>query len=126
LSEAQFACNLDDLPPSEPTVVAVKGREYVLTRVGAEVYALRNICPHQSVSFLNGRVRPRLRCANPESEVEIDNSEPLLLCPWHSWAFSLRDGTCPTDPSMRVASYTVTIEDGRILIGDKLSSAVAA
>jgi nitrite reductase (NADH) small subunit len=105
--------------------VTVKSREYVLTRFGGEVFALRNICPHQSVSFLNGRVRPRLRCANPESGVELDDSQPLLLCPWHSWAFSLRDGTCPTDPSMRVASYEVTIDNGRVLIGDKLRSAVA-
>jgi len=125
LPEPQVACHLEELLPNEPTIITLKGREYVLARVGDEVFALRNLCPHQSVSFSAGRVRPRLSCAGPESAVEVDDSEPLLLCPWHSWAFSLRDGSCPTDPSMRVARYAVTVEDGQVLIGDKLRSTVA-
>ena len=116
MAELQLACSLDELVPNQPLVVKVAGREVAVVRVGQDVFALRSICPHQSISFAGAQIRPRLTSSGPNSPIEVDHSDPLLFCPWHSWSFSLRDGRCPTDPGMRVRSYPVTIDEGHVYI----------
>ncbi len=118
----QFACSTSDLRPDEPIVVTVDGREIVLVQTGDEIFALRNICPHQGQSFMSGVVRPQLSCADPDGPVTVDPGNPALLCPWHTWGYSLRDGQCTSDPRFRVASYDVSVEGDRVLVGPRGSS----
>jgi 3-phenylpropionate/trans-cinnamate dioxygenase ferredoxin subunit len=125
LAELHYACFVDELRTNEPIVVGVDGKEVLIVRVDDEIFALRNICPHESASFLNGHVRPRLRSATPGEAIEADASDPLLFCPWHTWSFSLRDGRCPQDPSLRVLSYETVVEDGRVLIRPRRTSEAA-
>lgn len=107
-----------DLVEGTPTVCHVEGRELVLVRWRDEIFALRNICPHQSLPLARGRVHSSLRSASPSGELQADDTEPLLQCPVHAWNYSLRTGRCVVDPRLRVKTYPATVKDGRVFVDD--------
>jgi nitrite reductase/ring-hydroxylating ferredoxin subunit len=85
-------------------------------RIDGEIFALRNICPHENAPLIGGHIRPRLSSRTPDGPIEVDHSEPLLYCPWHTWSFSLRSGRCVSDPSVRVLSYEVQVRGKRVFV----------
>lgn len=105
---------LDELKEGVPSGATVNGRDVVLIRWRGEVFAVRDICPHQSLSLVRGRVHARL--TGKPGAPSVDQQWPVLKCPWHSWEYSLRDGVCVSDPHLRVRSYPVEVRDGRVLI----------
>jgi nitrite reductase/ring-hydroxylating ferredoxin subunit len=96
-----------------PTVVNVYGREVVVIGWKGEFFALRNICPHQSQSFVRGKVCYDL-VGTPNGELAL--SEPVLVCPWHNWPYDLRTGKCTVDPTKRVRTFEVRVDEGRVMI----------
>src|SRR4051794_1796187 len=92
---------LADLPPGVPTVVSVGKREIALVRVDDRVFALRNICPHQSQSFAGGVVASRIEGAGTPGAFSMRTDSPLLMCPWHHWEFDLASGKCAFDKKLR-------------------------
>jgi 3-phenylpropionate/trans-cinnamate dioxygenase ferredoxin subunit len=114
----------NDLREGVGAVVVAEGREIMVVRWRGEVYAVRNICPHQSAPFsIANRVSARgapvvhagVSGASTFGELERDD-EAFLTCPWHTWSFSLRDGTCTVDPGLRVKTYRVVIENGKVYL----------
>jgi nitrite reductase/ring-hydroxylating ferredoxin subunit len=94
-------CAVSDLDDSVPKVITVGRIEVVLAKWRGEIFALRNVCPHQSQSFERGLIRASI--GGPHvGEVSIDDENPVLLCPWHTWPFSLRTGKCAVDPKLAV------------------------
>ena len=54
---------LDDFPDGQGKPVIIAGRKMVVFRLGEEVYALNNACPHNRVPLSSGSVTDRtLRC----------------------------------------------------------------
>jgi nitrite reductase/ring-hydroxylating ferredoxin subunit len=107
----------DDLVEGVPVSVRVEGREIVLVRWQEQVYAARNICPHQSRALVDGHVHRGVACGDYFGEMEIDEAAPpIIACPWHSWRFDLRTGRCGVDPRLRVRTYTTAISDGRVML----------
>lgn len=109
-------CSLSELEEGVPHVVSCGRREVVLAQWSGSVYALRNLCPHQSQSFLCGTVRARLRAHGGPGSVISDTADPVLRCPWHTWEFRLLDGTCTTDRALRIKTYPVEVRAGRVLV----------
>lgn len=116
MTELHEAAAVDDLEEGVPFRVDVAGRDVVLIRWRDEVFAVRNICPHQVQSFVAGHVHDRIVAGAGVGDVRIARDHPVLVCPWHSWEFSLRSGRCVVDPSHRVRLYATEIRDGRILV----------
>lgn len=109
-------CLLGELTEGQPTVVETGGRRIVLVRWGERVFAVRDICPHMSASFAHGRVEARVT-ADHAGELTLACDEPMLVCPWHAWEFSLRTGRSPADPGLRVGTYPVSVgEDGMVVV----------
>jgi nitrite reductase/ring-hydroxylating ferredoxin subunit len=104
---------LDEFREATPAVVDVAGREVVVVRWEGEVYALRNVCPHQSQSFVKGAVRREIG-ATPDGALHL--KEPVLACPWHCWPFELATGRCTIDARKRVRTFEVSVLEGRVLI----------
>lgn len=111
------ACAVEDLEEGRPKVVKVKGREITVIQWRDEVHAVRNICPHQTQSFEGAHVRPDF-AAKPGGvgELVMEQDQPVLVCPVHTWSFNLRSGQCTVDDSLRIRRYDTAIEDGRLLI----------
>lgn len=94
-------------------ITRVGGREIGVIMAGDGPRALRNRCPHQGGPLCLGSLRERL--GGTPGRYQLQSGE-TLSCPWHGWEFDLETGRCPDDPAMRVAVYSVRIQDGRVLI----------
>ena len=93
---------LDDLADGTARRVEVGGRVIALVRIGAQVYALGDVCSHADVSLSEGEVLPESR------EIE---------CWKHGSAFSLETGEPQTLPATQpVPVYDVSVVDGEIVL----------
>jgi nitrite reductase/ring-hydroxylating ferredoxin subunit len=108
--------SIAELTEGVPTFVSAGLRSIVLIGWEDEVFALRNICPHQALPFTSaGPVRERIGGTYP-GEPLITGEVPVLVCPWHAFKYDIRTGYCINDPSQRVRTYRVVIQHGRILV----------
>jgi 3-phenylpropionate/trans-cinnamate dioxygenase ferredoxin subunit len=107
---------LDDLKDNVPCVVTAGGREVALVKRKGRVHAVRNVCPHQTASFVGGIAADDRLPGGTRTEVLLDPDRPVLSCPWHQWQFGLLDGKCTVDLTLRVKVYPVQLADGRVLI----------
>jgi NAD(P)H-dependent nitrite reductase small subunit len=89
-----------DLPEGAQVKVEIGPRQIGIYHHQGAVYALKNLCPHQGVDLHKGRI--------------VDG---CVICPSHQWKFSLETGTCGHAAKIRVATYPVKIEDGKVWIG---------
>jgi nitrite reductase (NADH) small subunit len=109
--------SVEELTEGQPEVVRVGGREIAIVLWRGEVYAVRNVCPHQTQPLGTGLIRSRLRGDPGRPGLpEIDDEDPVIVCPVHTWEFSLTSGACVTHGKLRVRSYPVRLEDGRVLV----------
>ena len=94
------AASLAEVPTGGCTLADVDGRRVVLTRVGEQVYACADTCPHRG---------------GPLGEGKLVGAR--LTCPWHGWMFDVRTGACllPARGSA-VATYPVRIEGDEIWV----------
>jgi nitrite reductase/ring-hydroxylating ferredoxin subunit len=114
MADALDVCALDDLPEAVPTVVKIGRRELVLVNWRGRVYAIRNVCPHMLIGFERGVVAAR--ATGVVGDVAFDEDDPTLVCPWHSFEFSLTTGACRADPKLRARTYPTRVERGRVFV----------
>ncbi len=84
-----------------------------------KVYAVRNYCPHQGGPLCEGYVGPTITTANRAvpGALVADDTQPVIVCPWHKWEFCLDDGGSLWDRSYRAKTYPTEVKDGRVLVG---------
>ncbi|KKO54397.1 Rieske (2Fe-2S) protein [Paenibacillus sp. DMB20] len=108
-----FVAETADVPEGGHMVVQVEGREIGIYRINGEYYALNNYCPHQGAPMCAGYVSG----TNLPSEVyeyEYARKGEIIRCPWHGWEFDIKTGKSLFSDRVRVKTYEVRIEDGRI------------
>jgi 3-phenylpropionate/trans-cinnamate dioxygenase ferredoxin subunit len=66
---------------------------------GGRYYALDDSCPHQGASLAAGKVE-----------------HGKVQCPAHGLRFDLASGCLQHEPSVRVATYPIHIEEGRVYL----------
>lgn len=100
-----------------PRRVCVNGTAVAVVRKGDEFFALRDLCPHGGALLSGGQVGGMPLACRPGEEAEYGREGEILRCPWHGWAFDLRNGREVVRPEKtRVRSFSVTTVDGRVLI----------
>jgi nitrite reductase (NADH) small subunit len=77
----------------------VFGTRVALARVGDEVFATKDACPHSG---------------GPLSEGDLDQHD--LTCPFHGWSFDVRTGACTSGPDAKVGTFPTRIQDGRVMV----------
>ncbi len=88
-------CKYDSMHP-----VSVKGIQVLLIlKPGDEVFALSDNCAHMACPLHRGRL-----------------AGYILTCPCHDWRFDIRTGELIEAPEIKIPSYGVKTENGRILI----------
>jgi nitrite reductase (NADH) small subunit len=109
---------VEDFPDRTMQVVEAGGREFGVCHWGDEFFALRNICPHQAAPVCGGFLQSRLtgRCRVEGVDLIAAPEEPVILCAWHRWEFSVRTGESAWDPRFRVKTYPVSVDGGRVLL----------
>ena len=96
-----FAARLDALAPGTVTGVVVDGERICLARVGDEVFALADRCPHAEFPLSEGDLLPTGQ----------------VQCAWHGARFDLRTGaSCGLRTDAPAESYDVLLRDGDVYI----------
>jgi nitrite reductase/ring-hydroxylating ferredoxin subunit len=102
-------CPVEELPPGSRTVVEIEGREIGVFNVDGELYALRNVCPHQLAPLCEGQLTGEMT-APAVGEYELTRQGEILQCPWHGWQFDLKTGESVFNPHLKTSTYEVGVE----------------
>ncbi|MGH3031841.1 MAG: Rieske (2Fe-2S) protein [Gaiellaceae bacterium] len=92
------SCSIAGLAAADRMVVALEGREIAIFRVGDELVAVDNACPHEG---------------NPLVEGEILGDS--LTCAYHGWRFDLETGACLVGDEP-VRRYPVELRGGEVWV----------
>ena len=96
----QAVGSIDEFPAGQAVEIALGARRIAVYHVEGQLYALKNICPHEAV---------RLHKAPPRDCVAV--------CRGHGWEFDLKTGQCLRgEKDKRVATYPVKVKDGEVFI----------
>jgi nitrite reductase/ring-hydroxylating ferredoxin subunit len=90
---------LTDLPAGSCMTVQANGKAVALYNVEGTVFATDNTCLHRGGPLGDGQL---------EGDV--------VTCPWHMWQYNVRTGENVMNPSVKVATYEVKVENGEIKV----------
>ncbi len=122
MGEYHDALPVDAIDEGQMTRVDIDGRGILLARVGDRFYATDSRCPHLKANLTKGTLEGT-----------------VLICPLHGSRFDITDGSVLqwTDFHGAVAAvaekvrhprplnvYEVRVEEGRVLVGPRKTSAV--
>jgi nitrite reductase (NADH) small subunit len=113
-----WVADVADLPVDRGHVVEVDGRAIGLFRVGGEVHALLNTCPHQGGPVGTGGLFPTLEAEVVDGRLKerFNHDKMVVSCPWHGWEFDVKTGRCAADPSRGVVRFETIVRDGRVAV----------
>ena len=97
-------CAVDDVLVGTGVCALVAGRQIAIVRTESAVYALGNFDPFSKAYVLSRGI------------VGDRGGVPKIASPIYKQSFDLRTGECLDDPSVRVPTYEVRVERGRILV----------
>ena len=97
-------CALRDVLPGTGVCALVGGRQVAVVRTAEAVYALDNFDPFSNAFVLSRGI------------VGDKGGIPKIASPIYKQSFDLRTGRCLDDASVRVPTYSVRVEEGRILV----------
>ncbi|MCP4804415.1 MAG: Rieske 2Fe-2S domain-containing protein [Proteobacteria bacterium] len=89
----------DALKPGQAIEIIVAGKAIAVTNVDGTFYASTNTCPHAQ---------------GPLGEGKLDGH--TLTCPYHGWAFDVRDGSCHTFEESSIETFAVEIVDNAVCV----------
>ena len=96
-------------------MLEVGGHRVGLVRVGEELHALADRCPHRGAPLCSG--------GRTVHGIRIDDGVPvrgteraLLRCPWHKWDFDIASGRCVVHPTLRIRRYRVTVGEAEAVV----------
>lgn len=94
--------SIDDFPEGTPTFAEADGERLCVVRVGDQVHAICDDCPHAEASL---------------SEGDFLADDNAVECPLHGSSFDLGTGA-PNEPpaTEAVRVYPVTVEGGDVLV----------
>ena len=87
------------LPAGSVTEVIVSGRLYAICNLDGRLHAIDGVCLHRGGPLGHGQIH-----------------DGHIVCPFHLWEFDCRTGEYDYDPSQRLATFEVKVENDRILL----------
>lgn len=108
---------LSDIPAGSHVIVEAGGKSIGVYNIGGELYAIRNICPHQGAELCKGLVTPLVVSSGPGS-FEYEREGEIVRCPWHQWEFDIKTGFMVVDPETRTMCYDVSVERYDVELND--------
>ena len=83
-----------ELAEGHMKAVRVKGKPILLARVGGQVYAVSNLCPHAGCEFQSGILMGY-----------------VVMCPCHGWKFDIRSGQYQENPRRKIKLDSCQIQN---------------
>jgi nitrite reductase (NADH) small subunit len=104
LSHWQDVCALDLIVPWTGVCALVGGRQVAIVRTADAVYAIDNFDPFSKAFVLSRGI------------VGDKGGIPKIASPIFKQTFDLRTGQCLDNPKVRIPTYEVRVERGRVLV----------
>jgi NAD(P)H-dependent nitrite reductase small subunit len=92
---------ITDIPDGEAIAVQAGRRTIAVLRIGREVFAISNSCPHKGAPLCDGKILA---------------DEKIVRCPWHHWNWQLEHGTLEADTRQKLRTYQVLIEGDDVIV----------
>ena len=105
----------EDIPPGARKIVDINGREIGILNVEGSYYAFQNRCPHQGAPICLGPVEGTNLSSDPKT-YRWGRENEILRCPWHGWEFDLHTGKALVDPTIRLHSVSIGVEESEIIV----------
>lgn len=105
---------VEEFARGEMRTVKVDNAEIGIVRWKSEIYAIRNVCPHQGGPVC-GVLLDDYQPAKVGS-VTVGPNPPRVACAWHHWEFDALTGRSVFNPRLKVKTYKVVVEDGRLMV----------
>ena len=106
----------EDAPAAgEVRLLDVGSHRVGLYRVGDELHALGDRCPHRGAPLCSSGRAVRgitLQDGAPTQGAEATS----VRCPWHKWDFDIATGRCLVHPRLRVRRYRVTVNAEEVIV----------
>jgi len=99
MAEFVEVCSEADIPPGTGKSFEIGREEIGIFNVGGEFYAIDNLCPHEGGEMAEGPL-----------------SGNIVTCPLHGWRCDVTTGESLELPGVKVSSYEVRVEDGKVFI----------
>lgn len=87
------------IPEGKAEVFPVNGRMIAVFHENGTYHAIDDFCPHMGASLAGGHFE-----------------KGYVVCPWHAWCFSLKDGTWTDNPKIKVDCFEVRVCEGAIQV----------
>jgi nitrite reductase/ring-hydroxylating ferredoxin subunit/hemoglobin-like flavoprotein len=98
-ARAVVVAEAPEIPEGERKIVAVDGLSIGVFHHKGQWIAVRNSCVHRG---------------GPVATGSLDGD--TLICPWHGFQYNLPTGICLVDPSARLDTYSVIVEEGKVIL----------
>ena len=95
-------------------IVEIEGLRIGLYRVGEELHALADRCPHRGAPICSGRVVTPIEVR--DGSLELGDRASVLRCPWHKWEFEIASGRCLVDERLRLRRYAVQVDGDDVIV----------
>jgi nitrite reductase/ring-hydroxylating ferredoxin subunit len=106
-----------DFEPGRFRVLDLGRRSVGVVRTERGFYAVNARCPHQGADLCAGLLVDGTMVSTRPHEYVFQPTEPLVVCPWHRWEFSLETGqTVGQVTHKRAAVYPVEVVDGEVYV----------
>jgi nitrite reductase/ring-hydroxylating ferredoxin subunit/multimeric flavodoxin WrbA len=106
----QYVCDAEQVPAGQSRAFSITDTrgsriEIALFNISGTFYATSNVCIHQG---------------GPLSKGEIEGD--VVICPWHGWKYSVKNGKSPHKGGGSVDSYPVQVSEGKVYLSTVPSS----
>ena len=108
VSEFEVVGQVDEFADGEGRAVVCDDRMVAVFRIGADWYAMDDLCRHMGASLAEGFV-----------------AKDTVTCPWHAWQFSIKDGTWVDSPATRVECFEVKIDGDNVMVRTRPSAGLS-
>jgi nitrite reductase (NADH) small subunit len=109
---------LADFPLGGSRVVTIGRREIGIFNIHGVLYALPNLCPHQT-----GPLCETPRTTGTLTATEADDWRPswvhdgeVISCPWHGMEFHVPTGRCIALKEIKLRHYEVVVDGDRVRV----------
>lgn len=117
LDEVRLLTAIDDIPAQGQGAFRCQtddGTPIGLYRLGDDVVAWRDVCPHEAAHVCRGPVGGT-RLQSDVGEYVYGRDLEVLRCPWHGWEFDLSTGShLAMGSGARLREYPVEVRDGHV------------
>lgn len=115
-----YVGEVDDFADGDRKLLDAKGAVIAVFRIGDSFVAYENRCLHQGGPVCEGQYFPRMRAVIDEDHrfvgEKAEYDSPQLVCPWHSWEYDLRTGEMVANRKMRLRSFEVVADGGKVYV----------